>query len=264
MEIKKILKEIIPPLLLKLIQKKQKYGFFGNYKSWQEAQNNSVGYDNPVILEKVKNSILKVKKGEVAYERDSVLFDKIEYSWPVLTGLLWIASQNENSINVLDFGGSLGSSYFQNLNFLKHLKSVKWNVVEQENFVKCGKEIFEDDKLKFFSSIEECCAMNKVDVLLASSSLQYLKDPYSFLKTATDFDFDYIIIDRTPFLENEERITIQKIPPRIYDASYPAWIMNEQKFIEIMKKKYNLVASWESLFETTRLKGFTFKKVNKK
>lgn len=258
---KNFLKNILPPILLKLIQKKTKYGFFGNYKSWQEAEADSIGYDNPAILEKVKNSLLKVKNGEAVYERDSVLFEKVEYSWPVLAGLLWIASQKGNSLNVLDFGGSLGSGYFQNLDFLKHLKDLKWNIVEQENFVNCGKEFFEDDKLKFFSSIEDCCAVNKVDVLLASSSLQYLKDPYSFIKMVTDFNFDHIIIDRTPFFENGERITIQKVPPRIYNASYPAWIINEQKFMKIIKKKYNLTADWKSLFGKIQLKGFIFKKM---
>jgi putative methyltransferase (TIGR04325 family) len=38
----------------------------------------------------------------------------------------------------LDFGGSLGSSYFQNKKFLDALRLVEWNVVEQENFVATG------------------------------------------------------------------------------------------------------------------------------
>lgn len=264
MAIKDFLKNIAPPILLKLVQKKTKYGFFGDYKSWQEAKKDSIGYDNPAILEKVKNSLLKVKSGEAAYERDSVLFDKVEYSWPVLAGLLWIASQKESGLNVLDFGGSLGSGYFQNLNFLKHLKNFEWNIVEQENFVKCGKEFFEDGKLKFFYNIEECLTVNKVDVLLASSSLQYLEDPYSFIKTASGLNFDYIIIDRTPFFKNKDRIAVQKVNPRIYDASYPAWLINEEKFIGIIKDKYDLVADWKSLFGTINLRGFIFKKIKPK
>jgi len=258
---KNFLKNIVPPILAKLIQKKPKYGFFGNYKTWQEAQADSIGYDSSVILEKVKNSLLKVKNGEAVYERDSVLFDKVEYSWPVLAGLLWIASQKENSLNVLDFGGSLGSCYFQNLNFLKHLKNLKWNIVEQESFVKCGKKFFEDDNLKFFHNTETCLSSNKIDVLLTSSSLQYLENPYFLIKTATDLNFDYIIIDRTPFLENKEKITVQKVNPQIYDASYPAWLINEEKFVRIIKDKYDLIADWKSSFGTINLRGFIFKRI---
>ena len=92
--IKNFIKNITPPFILKLAKRKPRYGFLGNYKTWQEAQADSKGYDDKKILEKVKNSLLKVKNGEVVYERDSVIFDKIQYSWPVLSSLLWIASQN--------------------------------------------------------------------------------------------------------------------------------------------------------------------------
>ena len=258
---KRIIKNIFPPFLLNIFKKKDKYGFFGNYKTWKEARIDSIGYDSSVILEKVKNSLLKIKNGEAVYERDSVIFDKVEYSWPVLAGLLWVASQKENSLNVLDFGGSLGSSYFQNLNFLKHLKDLKWNIVEQNNFVKCGKEFFEDDNLKFYPSIEDCLFANEIDVLLASSSIQYLEDPYSFLHKIIDSNFKYIILDRTPFLKNEDRITIQKVNPKIYNAIYPAWLLNENKFIKIIEGRYERIADWESYFGTIKLKGFILKKI---
>ena len=55
------------------------------------------------------------------YERDSVLFDTIRYSWPLLSDLLRAASEDQNHLSVLDFGGSLGSSYYQNRVFLSHL-----------------------------------------------------------------------------------------------------------------------------------------------
>lgn len=41
------------------------------------------------ILQTVKNSLLKVKNAEIVYERDSVIFDEIEYSWQLLTGLMF-------------------------------------------------------------------------------------------------------------------------------------------------------------------------------
>ena len=56
----------------------------------------------------------KVKNGETVYERDSVIFDQIEYSWPVLTGLMCAAAQNSGCLKVLDFGCSLGSSNLEN------------------------------------------------------------------------------------------------------------------------------------------------------
>ena len=88
--------------------------FEGSYSTWQEADALCNGYDNMDILEKVLSAILKVKNCESVYERDSVIFDQIEYSWPVLTGLMWAAAQNSGCLKVLDFGGSLGSSNLEN------------------------------------------------------------------------------------------------------------------------------------------------------
>jgi hypothetical protein len=52
-----------------------------------------------------------VKTGEAVYERDSVLFDEIQYSFPVIAALLRVASANKGKLNVLDFGGSEKSHY---------------------------------------------------------------------------------------------------------------------------------------------------------
>jgi hypothetical protein len=84
---KKIIKDFLLPIVFKAIKKIKvnKYGWRGNYQTWEDTQNDASGYDSDVILEKVKDAILKVKNGEVVYERDSVVFDKIQYSWSLLS-----------------------------------------------------------------------------------------------------------------------------------------------------------------------------------
>ena len=77
---KRILKEILPPVIIRNITGLF-YGWYGNYKSWEEATKRSIGYDDVQILNKVKDALMKVKNGEAIYERDSVLFDKIRYSF---------------------------------------------------------------------------------------------------------------------------------------------------------------------------------------
>mgnify|MGYP001500873774 CR=1 FL=1 len=57
------------------------------------------------LKENLKISI--VKNGEAVYERDLVLFDYIEFYWPVLSGVMWVAARNNGRLNVLDYGGSL-------------------------------------------------------------------------------------------------------------------------------------------------------------
>lgn len=229
-------------------QNQQQYGYFGDYKSWDEACKDSAGYDAANILEKVKMALLKVKRGEAVYERDSVLFDKPQYSWPLLAALLWCAGRNGNRLNLIDYGGSLGSSYFQNRRFLQHLAEVRWNIIEQPNFVECGKQYFADEQLKFYNSLEEVAQAESPTVILLSSVLQYFDDPYAYLQRIIDAGYHTVIFDRTPFLlSGESRLMVQKVPPDIYDASYPAWFLNLQQFLAFMSEKYELIADFAAL-----------------
>ncbi len=244
--IKKVIKGTIPKSILNYFIGFF-YGWTGNFSTWGEADKKSSGYDSENILEKVKESALKVKSGLTSYERDSVIFNKIQYSFPVLSGLMWIAAQNGGKLRVLDFGGSLGSSYYQNKRFLDSLIDVKWCVVEQPNFVKTGLEFFSSDKLQFYYSIDECIENNEIDVILLSSVLQYLEEPYKLLEEIISKGIKYILIDRIPFIKGSDRITIQKVHPKIYKAKYPCWFFNKAKFLDFLTYYYELIIEFESL-----------------
>ena len=251
MKAKSFIKLFLPPIILAFFKKiiYSQYGWHGNYSSWEEAKRNSSGYDDETILKKVKESLLKVKNGEAVYERDSVLFDKIEYSWPLLSGLLLASSINRGDLSVLDFGGSLGSTYFQNRNFLDLLPHLSWNIIEQPHFVKEGRKYFQDEKLHFYEDIETCIMKEKPIALVLSSVLPYLEKPYEKLEKLLSYNFSFVIIDRTPFHNKDyDRITVQKVPPSIYRASYPCYIFNKQKFLSFFQMRgYSLIEEFDAL-----------------
>ena len=241
--------------------------FTGDYASWEEARAASGGYDEQAILEKVTQAALKVKNGEAVFERDSVLFDSIQYSWPVLAGLLWVASRSGNSLNVLDFGGSLATAYNQNRRFLQHLGTLRWNVIEQEPFVRTGRELFETEQVRFYESIGACTADTDPNVALVSASLAYVPQPYVVLEEIRSQSFAYLIFDRNFFSPDRDRLTVQTVPPWIYDASYPAWFLDEQRFLAVVEAEYERVAEFEGLERsvaltdgTGRSKGFIFER----
>ncbi|MEW5819373.1 MAG: methyltransferase, TIGR04325 family, partial [Cyanobacteriota bacterium] len=170
------------------------------------------------------------------------------YSWPLLACLMLVAAIKENSLSVLDFGGSLGSTYFQNRKFLENLRNVQWGIVEQSKFVETGKDSFENETLKFFYDIDTCIKEIKPDVVILSSVLPYLETPYKFLEELLQRNIDYIIIDRTPVVDsNNDILTIQKVPPEIYEASYPAWFFSRQRLFNTIQKKYSLIEEFEAL-----------------
>lgn len=265
---RKFLQEIVPPLVRRRVWRIiHPYGFFGNYATWEAARKHSAGYDSDRILEKVRDGMRKVRDGEAAFERDSVLFDRILYSWFLLSGLLWIASKEGNRMNLLDFGGSLGGTYYQNRAFLNHLEEIRWGIVEQEKFVECGKREFENKHLKFYSTLEECVVEQKPNTILLCSVLQYIEEPYLLLNKIADLDFQYVIIDRTPFLSGKlDRITVQRVPPSVYDAVIPAWILNYEKTISHLSRYFDVIGENESMesihldHQELPLKGVLLKK----
>jgi putative methyltransferase (TIGR04325 family) len=228
--------------------KYRRYGWRGNYASWAAAAAQCKGYNAANILEKVRDATLKVKNGEAAYERDSVLYHQIEYSWPLLANLLWIAGQNNQRLSVLDFGGSLGSSYFQNRGLLSHLQHLQWNVVEQSNFVAAGKKDIAGSQLDFFDTLEQAQLQRGAhNVLLLSSVLPYLENPYEFLAKAAALKIPYIIVENTYFNPKPaNRITIQQVPPFYYEASYPAWFLHYEEVVEVLGKYYTMIASYNN------------------
>jgi putative methyltransferase (TIGR04325 family) len=196
----------------------------------------TTGYDEGTILNKTKESILKVKRGEAAYERDSVAFGKFEYSEEFLKALKIV--ERNNSLSVIDFGGSLGSQYFQYKRFFED-KEINWMVVEQKHFVETGNKEIADAHLKFFDTIEKALQYKQANCIILSSVLPYLKEPYKIIETILSYGLDYIIIDRTPFINSEnDLLTIQVVPEDIYKASYPAWFFNEKKMMKVLLDKY--------------------------
>jgi putative methyltransferase (TIGR04325 family) len=264
-KIKEIIKEILPDSWIRSVTGIF-YGWSGNFSDWSEAKMKCSGYDSKVILEKVKDSALKVKEGKAVYERDSMIFDEIQYSFGLLSGLMWIAARKGGKINVLDFGGSLGSSYYQNKKFLDSLSEVNWCIVEQPDFVKAGLDFLRDKRLHFFYRIDECMKQFDIDVVLLSSVLQYLENPYSLLNQIKQYNIQYLIIDRTPFIKGKDRITVQKVNPKIYKASYPCWFFNEDSLFKVLSSDYKIVLEFSALDRAnvkSKFKGFIFKKAGK-
>ncbi|MEP6506979.1 MAG: methyltransferase, TIGR04325 family [Gemmatimonadales bacterium] len=226
---------------------RETYGLSGDFGTWEEAVASSTGYDSDAILSATKTALIAVRDGKAVYERDSVLFFEPEYAWPLLAGLMWAAARSGGVLNVLDFGGSLGSTYFQNRSLLTTLESVRWNVVEQSSHVAAGKSEFESEELRFYHTLDDCKTDTQPNVLLLSSVLQYLEHPYAVLDQVVRAEIPQVIIDRTPFWNGPtDRLCVQAVPPDIYEGSYPSWIFSESGFDSRVNENFKVVAKFEN------------------
>jgi len=240
----------LPPLLVDAYRKWARKGvrFVGAYPDWASARAASVGYDAQLILDRVSTAQDKVLRGEAAYERDSVTFDVVEYPFPLLAGLLRAANETGGALRVIDFGGALGSTYFQCRAFLDRLPMVHWHVVEQANFVEHGRARFESDRLRFVSTISASQEIMRPDVVLFCSVLQYIEDVAVRLQEAIDSGCAYIIIDRTPMsVLDDDALCVQHVPAEIYAASYPCAILSEARLRSLLDDHFELIAEFDAL-----------------
>lgn len=241
--LKKFLKETIPPFLLKSLKKRSRV-WSGKYSSWKEATQDCDGYNQDQILKTVDSAMEKIVSGEYPYERDSVLFEEVQYSWPVLSGLLWSCAL-QGRLDVLDFGGSLGTVYYQNRSFLSMLPH-RWNVVEQSNYAALGKDKYETEHLRFHANLEECLNASVINTLLISSSLQYISEPENFLRDLVSKNIPVIILDRLSLInQSAHRLTKQTVPSEIYKASYPCWFFSEKRILVPILERYELVGKFD-------------------
>jgi putative methyltransferase (TIGR04325 family) len=249
MNFRPLVRDILPPLVFRHVRRRLHLPgdirWEGDYADWSSAAAHATGYDDAAILTKVVEATRAVVRGDAVFERDSMLLDKIEYSWPLLGCLLHVAAVRQQ-LRVLDFGGSLGTTLRQNARFLRPLgRRVQWRVVEQEEFLNVGRREFQDDVLTFHDSVADA-SQGGVDVALLGGVLGWVESPADVLAQIGTSDAAYLIIDRTLFIEGErDIIAVQRVPASVYRASYPVRKFARQRFTAEVLTGWRVIEEWE-------------------
>ena len=241
---RKLLKLLIPPFFIELHRKFfLKKIFIRGFNNWNEALSKTTSYENKDIFSKTLHAARLVRDKKATYERDSVIFDTIQYDWPLLSALLLIANK-QKKLNVVDFGGALGTTYRQNKKYLDALSiPKKWGIVEQSEYVKIGRSEFQDNILNFYESISSI--EFDIDVIMLNGSLCYIENPYEILDKIKSTKPPFILITRTPTTSlDKDEILIQIVPKIIYEASFPIWSLSETKIINYLSDLYEIFEIW--------------------
>jgi putative methyltransferase (TIGR04325 family) len=231
---------------------RRRYGwqwYRGEYASWSEAMAASRGYQDGEILKRVLAATRDVKAGVAAWERDGVAFQRPEANEPLLAVLRQVAQQNQGRLVVVDFGGSLGSTWWQHRLAFADIPSVAWRVVEQPHFVAAGQE-FSDAHLSFHLKLNDALSSGAVDVILLSSVLPYLESPLALLKEISSSGVPHVVIDRTPLVRTGPgRLTVQHTPPALGGGSYPSWLFAPAALQAALGLRYRVCSEWPAIDE---------------
>ena len=239
---KKQVRAVLPPLLADAYERRfRRVRYVGDFASWEEARTASRGYDSPAILNRVVAAARAVRDGHAAFERDGVTFAEPAFVWPVTACLLAEAARHGGRLAVLDFGGSLGSWYFQHRALWSGAAEVRWAVVEQAMFVEVGQREFATQELSFHPDIATAVQAMAPTVALLSGVVGWMEDPHALLAEIVRQDFAAVILDRNAIIPGErDRLAVQEVPAHIGTASYPAWLLARPGLLRHFAERYEL------------------------
>jgi len=257
---KRLVHAVIPVALRRWVRLRLGWQWFhGNYATWRDAVEASSGYDQRAILERVRRAAREVRAGHARWDRDGSLFHQEAVNRPLLNALC-AARPEGGRLEVVDFGGGLGSVWWQHR---AQLGDVRWRVVEQPHYVAAGRE-FADGTLSFHSSLVDTLRLGPVHVILFSSVLQYLPEPESVLAEAIAAGAAHLVVDRTGLaVDGRQRLTVQRTPPSLGGGSYPCWLFDRKRLIAPLLNDYELCSEWPAMDDVAfdvAYAGFHFKR----
>ena len=155
-----------------------------------------------------------------------------------------LAERLGRPISVVDFGGAFGAQFTVLDKAQKHLIS-EWHVVETPELVAAAQDLSTQTKLSFSDSLTS--VNQKPDLIIASSSLQYVPDFETHWKDIIATGAEWICVDRTPMTDSGETKTFLQRVYRSrgkwrYETSYPMFCRRREDYLAPLKKDYQIVA----------------------
>ena len=250
-----LLKELMPPIIYRTLEKIKKGNEFKSYLSYQEALKfcTTDSYEQheliEVIFKKTQRFTNKINSEIIAIGETSA-YNLISMINPVI-------ENHSKQINVLDFGGACGAHYFQLRHLIDKNLRINWVVVETPAMVAQAKAL-ETDELSFYSNFNEAIEkLGTVDLLHTSGTLQCVDAPLMYLEKILNCNAKWLLFNRLGLNKiDRDAITIHasklswngigELPEGYTDKliKYPFTFISEKVFLEKVQNKYSLVAKF--------------------
>lgn len=149
----------------------------------------------------------------------------------VLGRLLAEAPTGGAAPSVLDWGGGLGHYAAIAARLYPHA-TFDYVVKDLDALATAGRKVLPD--VTFVSSDAEALS-RRYDLIYASSSLHYSRDVYGCLAGLCDSADRWLMVTRTPFVEDSDDFVVIQRPHRYgYHTEYAGWFLNRRKFVDFV------------------------------
>jgi putative methyltransferase (TIGR04325 family) len=182
-----------------------------------------LGYDNPVSATRMLSEWLAVHPSD----------------YPVL---FWLAKLLPGNKTVFDWGGSVGIKYFAFRPYLDYACDLAWFVGEVPAVVALGREIASRESapaLRFTTGFD---GLASADILLASGVLQFVENPFAFLRAQPQLP-RHVIVNKTPIYDQPSAVTLHNMGT----SFCPYQLFNRAEFISgVEALGYRVADEWRS------------------
>jgi putative methyltransferase (TIGR04325 family) len=239
--------EILPPVVLRMWRRvrRPRYGFFGSYKTYDEAAAaaGGAGYSDAAMV----HAIVRNQGERNAVPRSVELEDR----WLQLQlGLSHaLARTPDGELRVLDFGGAAGTHYFDVVRWREHTGwprgQLRWQVCETAAMVAAAQPALGGEELSFHASLDEL-ENEAFDLVYVSGSLQYVPDSEAIWDRLAALPHSWLVLNRTPFIPaSSDFFAVQRvIVPGAGRATYPGRFLAEGPWLRRIGRTHDLIVQW--------------------
>lgn len=209
--------------------------FFVEIKYIKNNNNSFIEYNNNFVLNNFLSKREDIKNLKI-FEKDGFYFNKPNINPVIFFALSQI---HKKEIKVLDFGGGVGSIFFNNKSFFK--EKVSWSIFEKREICELLKNSNFD--INFFHDIEFIIKKD-FDMVIFSSSLQYIENYSKILSSIIDnINPNIFMILKTPFTNRFDDMTVIQQNKHL-NSNYSSHLFSLAKFKNYFKNfGYNCIYS---------------------
>ncbi len=199
----------------------------GIYSSFSQVPVEGPGFDGEVWL---NNSLKKMAVLRLEAEKSALLPPPSNLREILLPLVAAVVYQEQRKLKILDFGGSIGFTYYQTVRALPGAERVEYHIVERESVCVAGRKFFSEANGNLFFH-EELPGKGVFDIVYLGSTLHYIDDWQGLLSQICKLSPKYLLLVEVPAGDIPTFITAQ----HHYSSRIPVRFFNINELLSVAK-----------------------------
>jgi putative methyltransferase (TIGR04325 family) len=172
-----------------------------------------------------------------------IWLDRIHHMQPTAYApFFWLSNLLREGTTIIDYGGSIGLSYYSYVRRRKLPLGARWIVVEVPHLVAAGKKAAQQENAPQLEFVSDLASTPPGDILLSAGTLQYIEGSVPGVLENLPALPAHLLLNKLPLTKGQAYWTLQNFGP----AVSPYRVYNAKDFLGYFEKAgYALRDRWE-------------------